>query len=163
MDHYNVEGDEEGEGYTDEDDDGFIVDDEGRPIKEKKNKRKHVYHDAALQEAQDIFGVDFDYDEFEKYDEDNEDVSDDDYIEDEEDGERRKVPKPEKLRKPTRKSIFEIYEPIELKRGHFTDLDNQVNYCSYILNYYLVWFDFFFSSRFVIMIYQKECNYVKFQ
>lgn len=127
VDNYDVEGDEEGEGYSDEDDDGFIVDDEGRPIKEKKKKRKHVYHDAALQEAQDIFGVDFDYDEFEKYDDEYEDdVSDDDYLEDEEDGERRQRPKPQKRRKATRKSIFEIYEPIELKRGHFTDLDNQV-------------------------------------
>jgi len=53
-------------------------------------------------------------------------VSDDDYLEDEEDGERRQRPKPQKRRKATRKSIFEIYEPIELKRGHFTDLDNQV-------------------------------------
>lgn len=127
VDNYDVEGDEEGEGYSDEDDDGFIVDDEGRPIKEKKKKRKHIYQDAALQEAQDIFGVDFDYDEFEKYDDEYEDdVSDDDYIEDEEDGERRQRPKPQKRRKATRKSIFEIYEPIELKRGHFTDLDNQV-------------------------------------
>lgn len=127
VDDYNVEGEEEGGEYSDEDD-GFIVDDEGRPIKEKKKKRKQ-FHDAALQEAQDIFGVDFDYDEFEKYDDEYEDdISDDDYIEDEEDGgERRIRQKPQKRRKATRKSIFEIYEPIELKRGHFTDLDNQVN------------------------------------
>lgn len=26
----------------------------------------------------------------------------------------------------TKKSIFEIYEPSELKRGHFTDLDNEI-------------------------------------
>jgi len=38
VDNYNIEGDEEGEEYSDEDDDGFIVDDEGRPIKEKKEK-----------------------------------------------------------------------------------------------------------------------------
>ena len=42
-------------------------------------KKKHKIHtDAALQEAQDIFGVDFDFDEFEQfgeeeYDEDEED------------------------------------------------------------------------------------------
>lgn len=30
------------------------------------------------------------------------------------------------MRKTTRKSIFEIYEPSELKRGHFTDLDNEI-------------------------------------
>lgn len=38
---------------------------------------------------------------------------------------RRKVKKAAR-KKPTRKSIFEIYEPSELKRGHFTDMDNQV-------------------------------------
>ena len=38
---------------------------------------------------------------------------------------RRKVKKAAR-KKTTRKTIFEIYEPSELKRGHFTDLDNQV-------------------------------------
>lgn len=45
-------------------------------------------NDRTLQEGQDIFGVDFDYDEFEKYgEEDYEDEEDEDldeYIEDEE-------------------------------------------------------------------------------
>jgi transcription elongation factor SPT6 len=38
-------------------------------------------------------------------------------------------PRPKKTarKKATKKSIFEIYEPSELKRGHFTDLDNEVN------------------------------------
>lgn len=58
---------EESEGEYSETDD-FIVDDEGRPITEKRRKRKPIYTDVNLQEAQDIFGVDFDYDEFEKYD-----------------------------------------------------------------------------------------------
>lgn len=39
-----------------------------------------------------------------------------------------KKPKKAVKKKPTRKSIFEIYEPSELKRGHFTDLDNEVSY-----------------------------------
>lgn len=47
-----------------------------------------VYSSRSLQEGQDIFGVDFDYDEFEKYgEEDYEDEEDEDldeYIEDEE-------------------------------------------------------------------------------
>lgn len=29
-------------------------------------------------------------------------------------------------KKPSRKSIFEVYEPSELKRGFFTDLDNEI-------------------------------------
>lgn len=44
------------------------------------------------------------------------------------DGERPRRPKKKPKKKTTRKSIFEIYEPSELKRGHFTDLDNEVRY-----------------------------------
>lgn len=46
----------------------------------------------ALQEAQETFGVDFDYEDFTKYDEeyDEEDEEEEDeYVEDEEDTERR--------------------------------------------------------------------------
>ncbi|RVE50918.1 hypothetical protein evm_004485 [Chilo suppressalis] len=110
--------------------DDFIVDDDGRPIAERKKKRKPIFTDASLQEGQDIFGVDFDYDEFEKYgEEDYEDEEDEDldeYIEDEEeDGERRRTKKG-KPKRASKKSIFEIYEPSELKRSHFTDLDNEI-------------------------------------
>lgn len=124
-----VEYDEENEDLESDADD-FIVDDDGRPIAERKKKRKHIFTDASLQEGQDIFGVDFDYDEFEKYgdedydDEDEEDL--DEYIEDEEEeGERRRTKKG-KAKRPSKKSIFEIYEPSELKRSHFTDLDNEI-------------------------------------
>lgn len=81
-----------------------------------------------MQEAQEIFGVEFDYDylqEGEDYDEEDEGEE----YEDEE-GVRRtqkkaggKVPK----KKSERKTIYEVYEPIDLERGHFTDLDDQVN------------------------------------
>lgn len=108
--------------------DDFIVDDDGRPISEKKKKSKPRFHDQSLQEGQDIFGVDFDYDEFEKYDEDEyeeeSDVDDDEY--EDEDAERQRRNKKASRKKTMKKSIFEIYEPSELKRGHFTDLDNQV-------------------------------------
>ncbi|XP_072949426.1 transcription elongation factor SPT6 [Epargyreus clarus] len=110
--------------------DDFIVDDNGRPIADRKKKRKPIFTDASLQEGQDIFGVDFDYDEFEKYgEEDYEDEEDEDldeYLEDEEEeGERRRTKKG-KAKRPSKKSIFEIYEPSELKRSHFTDLDNEI-------------------------------------
>lgn len=77
--------------------------------------------------GQDIFGVDFDYDEFDKYDEEyaSETDGEDEYEEDGE-GEREKRPKKAAKKKPSRKSIFEIYEPSELKRGHFTDIDNEI-------------------------------------
>ncbi|XP_050684543.1 transcription elongation factor SPT6 [Leptidea sinapis] len=124
-----AEYDDENEDLESDADD-FIVDDDGRPIAERKKKRKPIFTDASLQEGQDIFGVDFDYDEFEKYgeedyeDEEEEDL--DEYIEDEEeDGDRRRTKKG-KAKRPSKKSIFEIYEPSELKRSHFTDLDNEI-------------------------------------
>lgn len=81
-----------------------------------------------MQEGQDIFGVDFDFDEFEKYGEDYESESEgEDEYEDEVEGEREKRPKKAAKKKTTKKSIFEIYEPSELKRGHFTDVDNEVS------------------------------------
>uniref|UniRef100_A0A1B6CNX7 Transcription elongation factor spt6 n=1 Tax=Clastoptera arizonana TaxID=38151 RepID=A0A1B6CNX7_9HEMI len=127
ADHYDEVEDEED--YSDADD--FIVDDDGRPIADKRRKRKPIFTDAALQEAQDIFGVDFDYDEFGKYGEDEYDEDEeeeDEYVDEEglDDTERRPKPKKTARKKPTKKSIFEIYEPSELKRGHFTDRDNEI-------------------------------------
>merc|ERR1712071_306006 len=70
-DRYSEEEEDDEEDIGD-----FIVDAEGRPIHGKKKRRKAIYTDAALQEAQDIFGVDFDYDDFQQ--------EGDDYEEDEE-------------------------------------------------------------------------------
>jgi len=41
-------------------DDDFIVDDEGQPINQRITARRE-YCDASLQEARELFGVDFDY------------------------------------------------------------------------------------------------------
>lgn len=65
--------------------------------------------------------MDFDYDEFEKYDEDE---YEDEYEVDGGDTEKR--PKKLAKKKSAKKSIFEIYEPSELKRGHFTDVDIEI-------------------------------------
>lgn len=86
----------------------------------------YIFFFSSLQEGQDIFGVDFDYEEFEKMDEDEyEDEEEDEDYDDTETGERVRRPKKTPKKKPA-KSIFEIYEPSELKRGHFTDFDNEV-------------------------------------
>lgn len=130
----NRGGDAERFGEDEEDEesdaDDFIVDDDGRPITETKKKTRRIFNDAHLQEGQDIFGVDFDYDEFDKYEEDDyEDESEveDEYEEEGVDGvEREKRPKKATKKKSSKKSIFEIYEPSELKRGHFTDMDNEI-------------------------------------
>ncbi|XP_023242655.1 transcription elongation factor SPT6-like [Centruroides sculpturatus] len=115
------------ESEAESDPDDFIVDDDGQPITKGKRKRHVKYTDAALQEAQDIFGVDFDYNEFEHYGEEyEEDIDDEEYEEEEEEGETRPRPKRSVQKRPTKKSIFDVFEPSELERGHFTDLDNEI-------------------------------------
>lgn len=125
-----VDNPDDEEDADSDDDDGFIVDEDGKPISDKRKKKKHIFADASLREGQDIFGVDFDYEEFEKYDDDeyeDESEAEDEYEEDGEQGEERaKRPKKQRGKKITKKTIFDIFEPSELKRGHFTDLDNEI-------------------------------------
>lgn len=76
---------------------------------------------SALQEAQEIFGGDFDFAEFdpEAYDHAEEEE------EDQED-EAWDRPKKQTKRRVGRRSIFEIYEPSELESSHMTDQDNEI-------------------------------------
>ncbi|KAG7162673.1 Transcription elongation factor SPT6-like [Homarus americanus] len=107
----------------------FIVDDEGKPI--ARQKRKAVFEDEGLEAARDIFGCDFDYGEFEQYEgweegEEEED-DDDDYEEDEDGGEGKEHRRGRKeRRKQIKKSIYEVFEPSELERGHLTDQDHEI-------------------------------------
>lgn len=75
----------------------------------------------ALQEAQEIFGGDFDFADFDAdaYDQGEEEEED----QDEESWDR---PKKQTKRRLGRKSIFEIYEPSELESSHMTDQDNEI-------------------------------------
>lgn len=124
---FNDEEEEEGDSDSDG---GFIVDDEGKPISEKRKKKRPIFADAALQEAQETFGVDFDYDEFSRKNEDeyeeDEDDEEDEYEGEDEDGHRKQRAKKTVGKKLTRKSIFDVFEPIELKKGFFTDRDNDI-------------------------------------
>uniref|UniRef100_A0A665WPU1 Uncharacterized protein n=1 Tax=Echeneis naucrates TaxID=173247 RepID=A0A665WPU1_ECHNA len=76
---------------------------------------------GALQEAQEIFGGDFDFADFDAdaYDQGEEEEED----QDEEGWDR---PKKQTKRRQGRKSIFEIYEPSELESSHMTDQDNEI-------------------------------------
>ncbi|KAF3840972.1 hypothetical protein F7725_006834 [Dissostichus mawsoni] len=106
------QADDEEEGEDEESDiDDFIVDDDGQPITKKRGKKFSGYTDAALQEAQEIFGGDFDFAEFDAdaYDQGEEEEED----QDEEAWDR---PKKQTKRRQGRKSIFEIYEPSELEK-----------------------------------------------
>ncbi|XP_054723966.1 LOW QUALITY PROTEIN: transcription elongation factor SPT6-like [Uloborus diversus] len=114
---------EESEGESDESD--FIVDDDGQPITKGKKKRHIKYTDAALQEAQEIFGVDFDYNDFvQEGDEYEEEEMEEEYEdEEEEEGVERPKAKKQSRKKISKKSIFDVYEPVELERSHLTDAD----------------------------------------
>ena len=120
---------------VDEDDvDDFIVGDDGQPIKkDRRKKRQHIFADSARQEAEDIFGVAFDYEEFygdgdDDYDEEDDEDEDEDEDEmDEEERERRRAERAGRRRKKRKtKTIFEMYEPRELELRHFTEADNEI-------------------------------------
>uniref|UniRef100_A0A8D3CLP5 SPT6 homolog, histone chaperone and transcription elongation factor n=1 Tax=Scophthalmus maximus TaxID=52904 RepID=A0A8D3CLP5_SCOMX len=127
--HGDAEGElEEGEAvdeplqHVDDDEEGED-EESGRPecfldfIKMiKKNLKKRT-----LQEAQEIFGGDFDFADFDAdaYDQGEEEEED----QDEEGWDR---PKKQTKRRQGRKSIFEIYEPSELESSHMTDQDNEI-------------------------------------
>jgi len=111
-------------GSDEEDISNFIVDEEGRPIERKKAKRKHIFEDSQRQLAEDIFGVAFDYDEFEQYDQKSDESESDDYDDDELDED--KIRKRDKKRKKTAKTIFDIFDPHDLAMGHYTDQDHEI-------------------------------------
>lgn len=104
--------------------DNFIVDDNDQPLSRKTKRKGAKYADSAMQQAQDVFGVDFDYDDIEDdYDEyGNEGGYEDEEEYEDEDGEirtRRKT-------RTGRKTIYDIYEPAELERSHLTAFDQEV-------------------------------------
>lgn len=118
----------EQDGYESEDVNDFIVDEHGRPIqRERKLKKKHIFEDEQRQMAEDIFGVDFDYEDFEQYgDEEYESEDDEEEMDEEEGGEPKREKATRKKKKKQAKTIFDIYEPSELERRHFTDQDNEI-------------------------------------
>ena len=69
---------------------------------------------SALQEAQEIFGGDFDFADFDA----------DAYEQGDEEEEEPDKRQPKRMH--GRKSIFELYEPIELETSHMTDQDNEI-------------------------------------
>nr|XP_020473692.1 transcription elongation factor SPT6 [Monopterus albus] len=122
VDESLQQADDDEEGEDEESDiDDFIVDDDGQPITKKRGKKFPGYTDAALQEAQEIFGGDFDFADFDGdlYDQGEEEEED----QEEESWDR---PKKQTKRRLGRKSIFEIYEPSELESSHMTDQDNEI-------------------------------------
>lgn len=114
--------------HSEDEDDNFIVDDNDQPIvNRQRTKKGERFTDQALQQAQDIFGVDFDYDEVNNYDENGElDEEEEEYGEEGTDERTRESSGKKKKKRTDRKSIFELYEPAELERSHLTSLDNEI-------------------------------------
>jgi len=118
------ESEEEEEGVDDFIVDDFIVDDHNQPIKTKKPRKRSQYTDSALQEAQDIFGLEFDLSEFDAdggfddmTEEDDEDLTPEEIA-------AKKAKQAKK--KGSRKSIYQVYEPSELEKGHLTMEDSKI-------------------------------------
>ncbi|TRY62957.1 hypothetical protein TCAL_10880 [Tigriopus californicus] len=125
IDQASRGGMDDGDGYESEDVDDFIVGDDGQPIKrDRKKKKQHLFNDSARQMAEDIFGVAFDYDEFEQYGEEDYESEDEDLDEDDEDLDRPRRKKDRK--KKATKTIFDLYEPRELELRHFTKEDDDI-------------------------------------
>ena len=112
-------------GSEESDENDFIVDDEDQPISRPRKKKGIRHNDEQLQQAQELFGVEFDYEDAEAFDEDNYyDEEQEEGYEDEEGVEGGSQRKPRG--KKGRKSIFEIYEPTELEKSHLTDSDKEI-------------------------------------
>jgi transcription elongation factor SPT6 len=110
--------------FSDDDDfDGFIVGDDGRPIDQRKGG---MFSEPALMEAQEIFGVDFNPADF-GLASDDEDANDENVYR-ESDDEAAEEGTKSYQRKKSRKnrSIYDVYEPSELERSHFTDTDKTI-------------------------------------
>ncbi|KAH9493338.1 Transcription elongation factor SPT6 [Dermatophagoides farinae] len=112
--------------HSESDEDNFIVDDNDQPIVAKQRSKRGVgYNDQALQQAQDIFGVDFDFDVFDDNAEFDEEEMEEDYDEEGLEDRARETGKKKRQRLP-KKSIFDLYEPAELERSHLTEADNEI-------------------------------------
>ncbi|XP_074604338.1 transcription elongation factor Spt6 isoform X2 [Brevipalpus obovatus] len=115
------------EGSEESDEDNFIVDDQDRPISRPRKRRSKYPHDEALQQAQDVFGFEFDFSEFENYDNYDEDEDEEDEYEDEEEeGETPRQRRSKASRKSQRKSIYEVYEPAELEKNFLNERDKEI-------------------------------------
>lgn len=112
---------------SESEDDNFIVDDHDQPIVSRQRTKKGDFADHAVLKAQDVFGVDFDFDEVQNYDENGE--FDDDIEDEYEEGIDGRAAEPgakKEKHRAAKKSIFELYEPSELERSHLTEVDNEI-------------------------------------
>lgn len=116
--------DEENE---DSDDMGDFIVDATNENKEARRKRQIVHSDPSLQEAQDIFGVDFDFEEFAQPDEQDSEESDESDYEDEDDEEaliRRRQKREAKV--APHEALYEVFDAADIERRFFRPEDEKI-------------------------------------
>ncbi|KRZ60152.1 Transcription elongation factor SPT6, partial [Trichinella nativa] len=133
--HINY-ADEEGSDTGEESglDDFIQDDDEDEDFGLKRRRRKRRHHalgvsEGALEEARDLFGVDFNVGEFFADDDvaDEEDYDeDDDYDEAGEDEELRQMRIASRRRRHNKHTLLEEIEPVELQRRYLLDEDKRI-------------------------------------
>ncbi len=105
----------------------FIVDDAAAAGHAARQKRQVQHKDPSLQQAQDIFGVDFDFEEFEQYGERDSDISEESDYEDEEDEGGRSHRKGKRAPKvPPQDRVYELFDPTDLARNFYSPEDEQI-------------------------------------
>lgn len=109
--------------------DDFIVDEQGQPVR----KSKTIPTNAKVQEAIDIFGADFKFDEFDSAGEEIGSCSSDEGLNDFIDNdsasilERSTVDVTQRPKsKSKKKGIYEIYDPHEIEEKHLTTKDEEI-------------------------------------
>ncbi|VEL38241.1 unnamed protein product [Protopolystoma xenopodis] len=131
-------GDDEDEEEDEEDDLGdFIVDDRRTDALRRPQKKNLLHKDAALQQAQDIFGVDFDPEEFERFrrgeDQDFDDEAyEEDFEEDEKSAKRKGKARAGRVNLRQRKGsvdeqrVYELFDPSDLERAFYGQIDERI-------------------------------------
>ncbi|VUZ51102.1 unnamed protein product, partial [Hymenolepis diminuta] len=116
--------DEENE---DSDDMGDFIVDTVNEERGAKRKRQIVHSDPNLQEAQEIFGVDFDFDEFDQQGDQESDESGESDYEDEDDEEailRRRQKREAKV--ASHDALYDIFDPSDLERKFYRPEDERI-------------------------------------
>ncbi|VDN09930.1 unnamed protein product, partial [Dibothriocephalus latus] len=126
---FAAKSDDEGEESDDMGD--FIVDDNAAAAAGGRQKRHVIHKDPALQQAQDIFGVDFDFEEFEQYDQERlSDVSsaseDYDYDEDDDTSVARAGKRKRAAKAASHDKVYELFDPSDLARAFYSPQDEKI-------------------------------------
>nr|CDS26732.1 transcription elongation factor spt6 [Hymenolepis microstoma] len=111
----------------DSDDMGDFIVDTVNEDRGGKRKRQFVHSDPSLQEAQEIFGVDFDFDEFDQQrDQESDDSGESEYLD--EDSEETMVRRRQKREAnvASHDVLYDIFDPSDLERKFYRPEDERI-------------------------------------